>query len=63
MVECSFANSIAVGSIPVAVTETSDFPTVWGKTLLDIQETIECGFTLKCVRDMKKYIFEYSFTN
>ena len=41
-----------VGSSPVAVTETSDFAPVSSKEFLDIQATIECGFTLKRVRDM-----------
>ena len=52
MVECSFTNYMVVGSSPVAVTETSDFAAVSSKELLDIQATIECGFTLKRVRDM-----------
>ena len=37
---------------PVAVTYTSDFVPVSGKEFLDIQATIECGFTLKRIRDM-----------
>ena len=43
---------MVVGSIPVAVTETSDFAPALSKEFLDIQATIECRFTLKCVRDM-----------
>ena len=39
---------------PVAVTSFSEFPPVLGKKFLDIQVTIECGFTLKCVRDMTR---------
>ena len=31
---------------------TSDIAPVSSKKFLDIQATIECGFTLKCVRDM-----------
>ena len=37
---------------PVAVTKTSDFAPVLSKVFLDIQGTIECGFTLKRVRHM-----------
>ena len=44
------------GSNLVAVIETSDTTPVLSKKLLDFQETIECRFTLKHVRDMiKKY--------
>ena len=43
---------MAVGSSPVAGTETSDFAPVSSKEFLDIQEATECGFTLKRVRDM-----------
>ena len=41
-------------SSPVAVTSTSDFTPASSKEFLDIQTTIECGFTLKRVRDMKR---------
>ena len=41
-----------LGSNPVAVTSSSDFAPASSKEFLDIQATIECGFTLKCVRDM-----------
>ena len=41
-----------VGSCPVVVTKTSDLTPVLSKEFLDIQATIECGFTLKRVRDM-----------
>ena len=41
-----------VGSSPVVVTYTSDFAPALSKEFLDIQATIECGFTLKLVRDM-----------
>ena len=43
-----------VGSNPVAVTSPSDFAPSSSKEFLDIQATIECGFTLKRVRDMIK---------
>ena len=41
-----------MGSSPVAVTSTSDFAHVSSKEFLDTEAPIECGFTLKCVRDM-----------
>ena len=48
-----------MGSNPVAVTSPSDFAPASSKEFLDIQATIECGFTLKRVRDMiKTYILE-----
>ena len=31
---------------------TSDFAAVSGQEFLDVQAALECGFTLKCVRDM-----------
>ena len=43
---------MVLGSNPVAVTSPSDFVPASSKEFLDIQATIECGFTLKCVRDM-----------
>ena len=43
---------MVVGSGPVSVTSTSDFAPVSSKEFLEIQATIECGFTLKRVRDM-----------
>ena len=36
---------------PVAVTQTSDSAPALSKELLDIQTTIEYGFTLKCIHD------------
>ena len=42
---------MVVGSNPVAVTSPSDFAPASSKEFLDIQATIECGFTLKRVRD------------
>ena len=47
-------NCMGVGSSLVAVTETSDFEPALSKEFLDIQETINCGFTLKLVPDMAK---------
>ena len=41
-----------MGSNPVAVTSPSDFAPASSKEFLDIQATIECGFTLKRVPDM-----------
>ena len=52
MVECSFKNQVVLGSSPVAVTSPSDFAPASSKEFLDIQATVECGFTLKRVRDM-----------
>ena len=53
MVECSFTNYVVLGLSPVAVTSASDFAPASSKEFLEIQVTIECGFTLKSVRDMK----------
>ena len=44
----------AVTSPLVAVTSPSDFASASSKKFLDIQATIECGFTLKRVRDMTR---------
>ena len=52
MVECSFKNQVVLGSSPVAVTSPSEIAPASSKEFLDIQATIECGFTLKRVRDM-----------
>ena len=41
-----------MGSSPVAVTYTTDIVLVLSKEFLDIQATLECGFTLEHVRDM-----------
>ena len=38
---------MVLGSSPVAVTSPSDFAPASRKEFLDIQTTIECGFTLK----------------
>ena len=51
MVECSFMNKVVVGSRPFAVTKTSDFAPALSKELLDIQATIDSGFTLKRIHD------------
>ena len=40
------------GFEPLAVTLTSDIAPASSKEFLDIQATIECGFTLKRVHDM-----------
>ena len=42
------------GFEPVAVTKTSDFASVLSKEFLEIQATIECGFTLKRVCDITR---------
>ena len=36
----------------IAVTLTSDNVPVWSKEFLDIQATMECGFTLNCICDI-----------
>ena len=45
---------VVLGSSPVAVTSPSDFVPASSKGFLDIQATIEYGFTLKRVRDMTR---------
>ena len=45
---------MALGSSPVAVTESSDFAPAMSKEFLDIQATIKCAFTLELVRDIKR---------
>ena len=45
---------MVLGSSPVSVTSPSDFAPASSKEFLDIQSTIECGFTLKRVRDMTR---------
>ena len=54
MVDCSFKNEVVLGSSPVAVTSPSDFASSSSKEFFDIQATIECGFTLKPLRDMTR---------
>ena len=54
MVECSFKNEVVLGSSPFAVTSPSNFVPASSKEFLDIQATVECGFTLKRVRDMTR---------
>ena len=51
--------TVVVGSSPAAVTYNSDFVPVSGKEFLDIQVTIECGFTLKRLRDMIRTYSHY----
>ena len=52
MVKFSLTNLMVVASSPVAITYTSDIAPVLSNEFLDIQTNIECGFTLKSVRDM-----------
>ena len=54
MVECLFKNKVVLGPSPVAVTSPSDFAPASRKEFLDIQTTIEYGFTLKHIRDMTR---------
>ena len=51
---------MVLGSSPVAVTSLSDFAPASSKEFLDIQATIECGFTLKRVRDMARTYSQYN---
>ena len=53
MVECLVMIYVVVVLNPIAVTKTSDIGPVCSKEFLDIQETIECKFTLKCMCDMR----------
>ena len=39
------------GCSPVGLTETSDVASALSKEFVDIQVTVKCRFTLKCVRD------------
>ena len=43
-----------MGSSPVAVTSPSDFSNGSSKWFLDIQQFLECGLTLKPVREMAR---------
>ena len=45
---------MVLGSIPVAVPSLSDFTPASSTEFLDIQAIVECGFTLKRVRDMTR---------
>ena len=45
---------MVLGSSPVAVTSPSNFAPALSKEFLEIQATIECGFTLKRVRHMTR---------
>ena len=54
MVECYFKNKVVVSSSPIAITSPSDFEPASSKDFLEIQGTIEFGFTLKRVSDMRK---------
>ena len=53
-------NWTRTGSSPAAVTLPSDFAPASSKEFLDIQAIIECGFTLKRVRDMTRTYREYA---
>ena len=52
-----------MGSSPVAVTWTSDFAPASSKEFLEIQATIESGFTLRRVRDMTRTYSQMHRTN
>ena len=48
-----------MGSSLVAVTYNSDFVPASSKEFLNMQVTIECGFTLKCICDMMRTYSQY----
>ena len=48
---------MVLGSSPVAVISPSGFAPASSKEFLDIQTTIEGGFTLKRVRDMTRTVY------
>ena len=48
---------MVVGLNPIVVTKTSDFVPALRKEFLDIQATIECGFTLKGICDRRIYSY------
>ena len=50
-------------SSPVAVTSPADFPPASSKESIDIQATIECGYTLKRVRDMVRIYSQMNRTD
>ena len=52
---------MVLGSSPAAVTSPSDFAPASSKEFLEIQATIECGFTLKRVRDMTRTCSMYKY--
>ena len=52
---------MVLGSSPVAVNSPSDFAPASSKKFLDIQATIECGFTLKHVRDMTRTYSAFTY--
>ena len=54
MIELCSEYLSVLSTYPVPVTSPSDFALASSKEFLDIQATIECGFTLKHVRDMTR---------
>ena len=61
--KCSFTNQVVVGSSPVGITLTSDIAPVSSKEVLEIPANIECGFTLKLVRDIIKTCSQMDHTD
>ena len=57
--EVTVTGLVVLGSSPVTVTSPSDFAPASSKEFLDIQATVECGFTLKRVRDMTRTCRRY----
>ena len=54
---------MVVGATPVPITYTSDFALVSSKEFLDVQEAIECGFTLKGLRNMTRTYSQIHLTD
>ena len=52
---------MVLGLSPVAVTSPSDFAPASSKEFLDIQATIECGFTLKPIHDMTRTYSKFNW--
>ena len=54
---------MVVDSSPFAITSTLDFVPALSKDFLDIQATIECGLTLKRLRDMTRACSQMHLTD
>ena len=63
MVECSFITKWLWVRVQLQSLKTSDFAPASSKEFLDIQATIECGFTLKRVRDIIRTYSQYNHMN
>ena len=54
MVECSFLNSVVAGWSTVWITWTSNLAPPTSKEFIDIEGTIECGFTVTRVSEVTR---------